>query len=184
MFTRIQLAARKRMAKTFFCAVTKDLKSSMFGKVNIYYKSDHFEAFVRASLDVLRAEDPLNFQRIQNNLVAIVESPMDEFWAGRAIGVYFDCVDYRDRFTREPGRYAALLVRFAIESKIVNAHKIIDVLRNRGVYYDRVVRISVKRELACCGRVGCPMRDVYDLKRLLAELTPAGATPRGSCLDS
>ena len=152
-----------------FLAAKKGLKVSSVGTVDIFYKDELFLMFVREALGVLRERDPLNYRRVQTSVRGIIESPVNEYWAGRAIGIYFDSAEERARFSREPGRYAARLVRFATETRILESHKIIDILRNGGKSYDRVVRISVTRELNCCEQVGCPMRDLFDLRRLLGD---------------
>jgi len=166
---RIQLWLRKQTAEQLFLVTKEGMKTGSVGSLEVFYKDELFLMFVREALNVLMERDPLNYRRVQTSIRGIIESPVNEYWAGRAIGIYFDSVEERARFSREPGRYAARLVRFATEVRILKSHKIINILRNGGKNYDRVVRISTTRELICCENIGCPMRDLFDLRRLLGD---------------
>jgi hypothetical protein len=128
--TNIEIICRRELARRLFLASKEKLKSSAVDTIGVYYKDDLFLKFVAQALAVLRERDSLDFLRVQKSIRGIVESPVNEFWAGRAIGVYFDNEEERGRFSRTPERYAARLVRFATEARILASHKIIVILRN------------------------------------------------------
>lgn len=163
----VELIVRRELVKRLFHAAKTKLSVSTSGIIDIFYEDEQFLEFVREALLILKEQDALNYSRVQKHVRGIIQSPVNEYWAGRAIGVYFDSAAERARFTRQPARYAARLVRFATESRILSSYRIVDILRNRGVRYDRTIQISVSRELRCCERIGCPIRDIYELRRSL-----------------
>lgn len=135
--------------------------------IAIYYRDAAFLKFAQASLQLLRELDYFDYISVRKRIRAIVQFGRGSSFAGLVTGVYIDDHTTEELMDAGAKRYAAQLVRFATELRLLDEWGIKDVIRFRGKRYERVIRISINRELACCNALGCEMRHIYDIRRWL-----------------
>lgn len=151
--------------------------------IKIYYRDVAYLEFVRESLSLLGDLDPFHYLSVKKRISAIIQLGMGSSWVGHVTGVYFDEYTDQERANAGPKRFAAHLVRFATDLRLLNEWGIRSVIQFRNRNHCRVIRISVSRELACCEALGCELREIYHIKRWLRDcgngvVKPNGTRPR------
>lgn len=152
--------------KVFNLSTASLSRSSCFG-ILVHYKNEDFLQFVESSISELKNNDPLGFSRLRSNIRNIVQFERDDLWVGRSIAVYFDKYSDSQRLRMGHRRYAAHMVRVATEVRLLHQFKVKDILRFQSPRYNRALSIAVRRELFCCKKLGCEMREIYNIQRWL-----------------
>ena len=133
----------------------------------MYYKEPEFASFVENSIQALKEFDSVSFARVKGRVKGVVELGQQDYWVGRVIGVYFDGFSKEERERAGHRRYAAHIVRFAIDVRLLQGFGILDTIRFKSRRHIRVAKISVRRELSCCEKIGCEMKHIYNIQRWL-----------------
>ena len=83
------------------------------------------------------------------------------------VGVYFDKMTNEARERSGHKRYAAHLVRFATEVRMLQDFGLDEVVRFKSKRYVSVIKIAIRRELKCCENIDCEMKHIYQIQRWL-----------------
>jgi hypothetical protein len=158
---------RRPLARYLFNLAVHNLERCESNGLAIYYHDAAFFEFYSRALDQLVALDWLSYLQVRRHVKAVVEFDRSTNWAGYIAGVYYDTAEKNIRAAAGPLRYAALLVRYAVELRLLHEFSEDDIVKFKGPRYSRLLRIAVNRELVCCRNIDCEARHVYEIQRWL-----------------
>lgn len=147
--------------------IVSQMKAVQEDTIDIYYRDAAFLKFVQESLQVLRELDYFDYLSVRKRIRAIVQFDRKSSFFGYVTGVYLGHNTTEELLYAGAKRYAAHLVRFATELRLLNEWGIQDVIRFRAKRNERVIRISINRELGCCNALECEMRHIHDIRNWL-----------------
>jgi hypothetical protein len=175
LWQRFRLATARAAARGFLSSVTSKLSCASLDGIPIYHQHDSFRDFVATAFDALKHADCLGYQRMKRGLAGVVElngTPGREkykapYTVGFTIGVFFDEFTEAQRNSIGCQRYAATLAGFAFRRKTTSQMASQPGWAFNSLKTGRILKIARKRELRCCQLIGCEMKHVYNMERLI-----------------
>jgi hypothetical protein len=141
--------------------------------VKIYYNEEADAAVVERALVVLRDHDYIAYQYVKQHISAVVCCGGLPSWnAGKSaasigirLGIYFDELTPLKRKSIDERRYGCILLRCALLVRLLKQFQISTSRFGGQTVNKRIWDLVNRRDIACCEKLGCEMKYIYELQR-------------------